>query len=186
MKNILILSALVLSNCTFAQLAIGKQTLSNTAVSLEFGNYVAGQGKGLIVPYVTAQNNVTNAELGTVIFDSSDRIMKYRKSDGTWFHLSKNETVTVGGQQNFDTTGIVNTSIQNPLVDKPNAKVSMGYPTNTPGILVLEDNNKAMILPKVPSPHLNVINPEPGLMVYDTDSKMLAVFNGKVWSFWKN
>ena len=55
----------------------------------------------------------------------------------------------------------------------------------TPGILVLADTNKAMVLPKVASPHLNIVNPSPGMMVYDTTSKQLAVFNGTVWSFWK-
>ena len=38
---------------------------------------------------------------------------------------------------------------------------------------------------QVPSPHQNIINPEPGVMVYDATTKQLAVFNGKVWSFWK-
>ncbi|WP_279195775.1 hypothetical protein [Chryseobacterium indoltheticum] len=63
--------------------------------------------------------------------------------------------------------------------------VRIGTPTATPGILVLEDTNKAMILPRVASPHLNIINPAPGMMVYDTTAKQLAVFNGTVWSFWK-
>ena len=52
-------------------------------------------------------------------------------------------------------------------------------------ILVLEDANKAMVLPTVPNPHVNIVNPEPGMMVYDTTAKQLAVFNGTVWSFWK-
>ncbi|HRM13961.1 MAG TPA: hypothetical protein PLV47_13590, partial [Flavobacterium sp.] len=77
------------------------------------------------------------------------------------------------------------TILQASLTDKPDAKAAIGTPTATPGILVLEDSNKAMVLPKVPSPHLNIINPEPGMMVYDTTTKQLAVFNGKVWSFWK-
>ena len=55
----------------------------------------------------------------------------------------------------------------------------------TPGLLVLADTDKAMVLPKVASPHLNIVNPAAGMMVYDTTSKQLAVFNGTVWSFWK-
>ncbi|WP_262907374.1 hypothetical protein [Chryseobacterium sp. LC2016-27] len=42
-----------------------------------------------------------------------------------------------------------------------------------------------MILPKVASPHLNIINPSAGMMVYDTVKKQLAIYNGTVWSFWK-
>ena len=56
---------------------------------------------------------------------------------------------------------------------------------SAPGILVLTDTNKAMILPKVASPHLNIINPSAGMMAYDTVKRQLAVFNGTVWSFYK-
>ncbi|MBQ0152623.1 MAG: hypothetical protein KBS61_06995 [Chryseobacterium sp.] len=98
---------------------------------------------------------------------------------------------TVGGTPNYDTTGVVNTSLQDTYlgqatVERTDAKVGIGTSiTSTPGILVLEDSNKAMILPKVSSPHLNIKNPETGTMAYDTVSKQLAVYNGKVWSFWK-
>ena len=190
MKNIISISALLLTTFSFGQVAIGKDNVSNASVSLEFGNYVAGQGKGIILPWVTSASAVTSAEKGTIVFDTNDKIIKYKKADGSWFNLSKNETATVNGTANFNTTGVVNTTLQDTyngqtLQDKPIAKASIGTPTSTPGILVLEETNKAMILPKVPSPHLNIINPEPGTMAYDTDSKQLAVFNGKVWSFWK-
>ena len=185
MKNIIALLTLTVSTCAFAQVAIGKSAVTNTSVSLEFGDYVAGQGKGIIVPWVTSAGSVTGAQQGTIVFDTADKIMKYRKADGSWFNLTKNETTTVEGQANYDTTGVVNTTLQASLTDKPDAKAAIGTPTATPGILVLEDANKAMILPKVPSPHLNIINPEPGMMVYDTTSKQLAVFNGQTWAFWK-
>lgn len=190
MKNIIALLTLTVSTCAFAQVAIGKASVTNTSVSLEFGDYVAGQGRGIIVPWATPQ---TNMQQGTILFDTSDKIMKYRKDDGSWFNLTKNETTTVDGQANYDTTGYIapaklalqDTNNGVTLTDKPDAKAAIGTPTATPGILVLEDANKAMILPKVPSPHQNIINPEPGMMVYDTTTKQLAVFNGKVWSFWK-
>ncbi len=166
-------------------MAIGKSATSNSSVSLEFGDYVSGQGKGMIVPWVSSTAAVTLAEKGTIVFDTSDKIMKYRKADGSWFGLSKNETTTVDGLPNVNTTGVVNTILQDNHTDKASAKASIGTPTESPGILVLEDSNKAMVLPKVPSPHLKIVNPEPGLLVYDTDSKQLAVFNGTVWSFWK-
>ncbi|WP_262707286.1 hypothetical protein [Chryseobacterium balustinum] len=41
----------------------------------------------------------------------------------------------------------------------------------------METNNQAMVLPKVESTHLNIINPEPGTMAYDTVTKQLAVYN---------
>lgn len=154
-----------------SQVAIGKAAVTNTSVSLEFGN----ANKGLLLPWVTTSASVLGAVDGTIIYDTSDKKVKYRKA-GSWFDLS------------VDATGIVDTAIQDPLTENPTAKMVIG--TNgasdtTPGILVLSDSDKAMILPKVASPHLNIINPSSGMMVYDTTAKQLAVFNGTVWSFWK-
>lgn len=176
-----------------AQVAIGKSSITvlpstttpNPSISLEFGNYVSPRGKGIILPWVTSAANTTGSVPGTIIYDVNDKIIKYRNSTTTWFNLSKNEIALVEGTANFDTTGVVNTTLQTGLIDGSNSKASIGTPTSTPGILVLEDNNKAMILPKMPSPHLNIINPEPGTMAYDTLTKQLAIYNGKVWSFWK-
>ena len=78
--------------------------------------------------------------------------------------------------------------MQDSLSDLETAKVVIGGNPDTdttPGILVLADTDKAMVLPKVASPHLTIINPAPGMMAYDTVKNQLAVFNGKVWSFWK-
>ncbi len=64
--------------------------------------------------------------------------------------------------------------------------VVIGGPASTAdGVLVLESANKAMILPRINTPHLNVKNPYPGMMCYDTASKTLAVFDGSVWNYWK-
>lgn len=160
--------SLFISACAFAQVAIGKASVSSPSVSLEFGT----GNKGIILPWATSTGAVTGAVNGTIIYDTSDKKVKVKYNTG-WKDLS------------VDTTGVVDTTLQNSLSDLANAKVSIGTPTSTPGILVLEDNNKAMILPKVASPHLNIINPAAGMMAYDTTTKQLAVFNGTVWSFWK-
>lgn len=187
------LALLGLSSFTLAQVAIGKASISvipstttpNPSISLEFGDYVADQGKGIVLPWVTSAAATTGSVTGTLILDVNDKIVKYRNSPTTWFNLSKNETTVVDGTTNFDTTGVVDTALQNGLTDAPTAKVSIGTSSAVPGILVLEDTNKAMVLPKVPSPHENIVNPEPGTIAYDTVTKQLAVYNGKVWSFWK-
>ena len=154
-----------------SQVAIGKATVTNTSVSLEFGT----ANKGLLLPWVTSAASVSGAVDGTIIYDTSDKKVKYRKN-GSWFDLS------------VDTTGVVDTTLQDTLTENTSAKMVIG--TNgaadtTPGILVLSDTDKAMVLPKVASPHLNIISPSSGMMVYDTTAKQLAVYNGKVWSFWK-
>lgn len=154
-----------------SQVAIGKSAVSSPAVSLEFG--IAN--KGLILPWVTSAASVTGAVNGTVVYDTSDKKVKVKYSSG-WHDLS------------IDETGAVDISLQDSLNEKTNAKVAIGAngtTDTTPGILVLTDTNKAMVLPKVASPHLNIINPAAGMIVYDIVKKQLAVFNGTVWTFWK-
>ena len=85
-----------------------------------------------------------------------------------------------------DATGVVDKSLQTQLTELSTAKVAIGVNSatdTTPGILVLTDTDKAMILPK--TTYNTIVNPEPGMMIYDTTAKQLAVFNGSVWSFWK-
>ena len=81
-------------------------------------------------------------------------------------------------------TGVVDTSLQNTITEQTEAKVSIGTPTAVPGILVLEDADKAMVLPLVDK-YSSVINPSPGMMVYDVSNDMICLYNGTVWSFWK-
>lgn len=171
MKNTFILISTFIAACFYSQVAIGKDEVTNNSVSLEFGT----GNKGLLLPWVTSESAVDGAVNGTIIYDISDKKVKYLK-DNAWFDLS------------IDNTGSVNTVVQDNLLEQPSAKMAIGanaVTDTTPGILVLSDANKAMILPKVESPHLNIINPAAGMMVYDTKAHQLAVFNGTMWSFWK-
>ncbi|AYZ12858.1 hypothetical protein EGY05_13405 [Chryseobacterium arthrosphaerae] len=154
-----------------SQVAIGKPAVTNTSVSLEFADT---ENRGLILPYVETKTGITDN--GTIIYDTTDHKVKYLKDSGTWTDLS------------VDNTGTANISIQTGKTESTNAKSVIGSAAatdTTPGILVLSDANKAMILPKVASPHLNIIDPAPGMMAYDTVKRQLAVYNGKVWTFWK-
>ena len=176
MKNIIISMFTLFTTCAFAQVAIGKASVSSPSVSLEFGT----GNKGILLPWVTGVSTVTGAVNGTLVYNTTDKKVYVKYASG-WKDLSVDATgTTVDPITNVD--GL---TLQNSLDDLNTAKVSIGTPTSTPGILVLEDTNKAMILPKVASPHLNIVNPSPGMMVYDTTKKQLAVFNGTVWSFWK-
>jgi hypothetical protein len=179
MKTIFNIALLLASLSMSAQVAINK-TSTTPNVSLEFGD---NKAKGIVLPYVTTVagtpagygvvNTLTN---GTFILDLSDRKVKVRVNND-WFDLSNKA----------QTTNVIPTSIQDNLLEKTSAKVSIGVP-KTPsvdGVLVLEDNNKAMILPREASPHLSIKNPAPGMMAWDTVKKQLCVFNGTQWSFWK-
>lgn len=169
MKKIFIVALTAVSSCSFAQVAIGKSSVSNGNVSLEFGE----ANKGIILPWVNSADAVAGAVPGTIIFDTTDKRVKVKNESG-WRDLSTQ-------------SGTVVTTLQDNVVESGNAKVIIGSnkADPTPGILVLSDTDKAMILPKMESPHLNIKNPEAGTMAYDTLTHQLAVFNGSVWTFWK-
>lgn len=171
-----LITTILLSSTAFSQLAIGLEETSNSSISLEFGN----ENRGIILPWVTSENDVVNAPNGTFIFDSSDNKVKVKYATG-WEDLSIDETGTTINP----ITDVNGLQIQNALTEQSNAKVSIGEDSDVEGILVLENTNQAMVLPKVASPHLNILNPTPGLIVFDTASGQLAVFNGSVWTFWK-
>lgn len=198
------------------QMAIGKNeiskiqpgnTVTNPSISLEFYD-AADNKKGIVLPWTSTvinqpvtYNAVTGAgyrgmqgtvENGTLIFDLSDKNVKYRK-DGAWFNLTDvTYPVTVTRADNSTVVISANNALDSALQDSRQesgqAKVAIGNNSGTDstnGILVLTDSNRAMVLPKVASPHLNIINPTAGMMVFDTVKQQLAVFNGTVWSFWK-
>lgn len=169
MKHLLIILLGITSLAVKSQVAIGKTAITNSFVSLEF---VDGDKKGIILPYIETKTGIT--ENGSLIYDVTDHKVKYLK-DNSWFDLS------------IDTTGTADISIQQDKTELSTAKTTIGTNTamDSNGVLVLSDADKAMILPRVASPHLNIMNPAPGMMAYDTVKKQLAVYNGTVWSFWK-
>lgn len=176
MKKIIFATILLVTITIKSQVAVGKQSVTNTSVSLEFSNT---ENRGIILPYVTDKSSIS--ENGTLIYDTTDHKVKYLKN-GAWSNLSEDDGTAA-------TIGTANLSIQG--VDKTESTTaktvigSDGATNTTSGILVLSDTDKAMILPKVASPHLNIINPASGMIVYDTTARQLAVYNGKAWSFWK-
>ncbi|MGD1319675.1 hypothetical protein [Chryseobacterium sp. 2R14A] len=170
-NNFLILATLLIAISIKSQIAIGKQEVSNTSVSLEFNDT---ENRGLILPYLEDKTSVTTN--GSIIYDVTDHKVKYLKDTNVWQDLS------------VDTSGVADIAIQTGKTESTAAKAAIGTTAatdTTPGVLVLSDTDKAMILPKVASPHLNIINPAPGMIAYDTVKKQIAVYNGTVWSFWK-
>ena len=209
MRKFIITASLLLSSLVFSQIAVGKASVTaGSNVSLEFYDS-SDNVRGVVLPWVStvagspvAYNSATGAGYrgmqgtvvdGTIIFDLSDKKVKYMKS-GAWFDLTGSPTfpLTVKDASNNNVTftqfNAVDSSLQDNKKEQDNAKAAIGAngaTDSTVGILVLTDTNKAMVLPKVASPHLNIKNPAPGMMAYDTVKKQLAVYNGTVWSFWK-
>ena len=140
MKNIVATLSLLFATTLSAQVAIGKSSISSPAVSLEFYDN-ADNTRGIILPWVTSTAAVTGAVNGTLVYNTADRKVYVKYASG-WRDLS------------VDNTGTVTTTLQDSLTDQDTAKVLIGGDPSTdttPGILVLADTNKAMVLPKVAS-----------------------------------
>ncbi len=178
--------SVMMASLSFAQVAIGKSSITSNSISLEFG---VGN-KGIILPWATTAAGVslpaTGNKSGTFILDVNDRKVKVSKNDGSWLDLTVHniEKPAIGGNLAIDNALQTNATFP----ENPVAKTMIGgNPTtdSTPGILVLADTNKAMIPPLVTDPAINIKNPAPGMMVYDPTKKILAVYNGTVWSYWR-
>ncbi|MHC5354494.1 hypothetical protein ACYSNX_09980 [Myroides sp. LJL115] len=156
---------------TLGQSSIGKFTNENASVLLDFN---LGETRGIILPWVTALPQGNKLVGGTLLFDAQEKKVKYFKagSESQWVDLSvkTGEVPTQGGLQE-------NSNFQNVIMGNTQSDAD--------GVLVLESTQRALVLPKVKSPHLNMLSPSPGTIAYDTESKMLCIFDGKQWSFWK-
>lgn len=162
--SIFILISISFGTITNAQTTVEKKTTDGSSVL----DFASGTTKGIILPAVeTLPATPAN---GTFLLDKNDKKVKMYQN-GAWVSLSEEGNIT-----NLVPYGGADTA----------NRTVMGSRTSTAdGVLVLESPDKAMILPKVASPHLNVKSPYPGMMCYDTDKKALAVFDGSVWNYWK-
>lgn len=172
MKNIQVIIALCLSTFSLGQVSIGKDKVNGTATILDFNE--TNNTRGIILSVV---NNVSNAlattatnNNGTFLFDKSDNKIKMYENN-VWVALSN--------------VGDSSQAFINPSAEIGEGVTIGSETTQSKGILVLESDNKAMILPKISNPHTTVKSPYPGMICYDTVSKALAVFDGKVWNYWK-
>jgi len=148
----------------FSQTAIEKKTVDGDGIL----DFAAGTTKGIILPAVeTLPATPAN---GTFLYDKNAQTVKVF-TNGAWMNLS----------DEGDNTAVL------PYSGAANGKQTVigAKSTDVDGVLVLEATDKALILPKVASPHLNVPSPYPGMMCYDTDAKALAVYDGLVWNYWK-
>lgn len=173
MKNIITLFSIFLLTPFFGQVIIGagKTTVSSPSVSLEFGT----EPKGIILPWTESATAIPATVPGTLIFDTADFKVKVKLAS-SWKDLTS------------DSRGQADLTLQTEAIaDNTNAKVSIGTPAvpTVPGILVLEDPAKAMVLPTV-NTYDQIVNPSPGMMVYCHSTKQVAFFNGTVWTFWKS
>lgn len=174
MKKVVYISLLIIlgNSMLHAQVAIGKATPVADAI-LDFSDT---DNKGVSIPKIISLD--ATSVPGTFYFDTADSKVKFILDAGT-MDLSvmlvppaSVYDITTNGYDTFaENSGTIGTVI--------------GADTSAaPGALVLESTEMVLKLPKVANPHLTIIDPEPGMIVYDTTSQMLAVYNGYKWSYW--
>lgn len=170
-----ILPALLTAAGLHAQVAIGKQSINGNSTILDFNDSITNTN-GIILPAVTAASTALAANPannhGTFIYDKSDYKAKMYQN-GTWVNLSE----TGDGAA---LAANVNTS-----AEQGKGVIIGAGNSNAKGVLILESTNKAVILPKIVNPAVNVKSPYPGMICYDTTSMSLAVFDGVRWNYWK-
>ena len=161
-KNFLIPSIVLLLSTTnaFSQIGIGNNAPHAESL-LDFGSEL----RGIVlspVPDVT----LTTPTAGTIAFDGATG--SFRTYNGTW------STPISGG-----VTGSSNTT-----ADTNTQGVIIGAATSTAeGALILEatGDRKTLILPKVNHVVLTIKNPSAGMIIYDSATDEVKVFNGNVW-----
>ena len=140
--------------------------------------FAADQNKGIVLPYLRTLPAAPTK--GTIALDATTATTaRVKFFNGTWIDLSG---------QDADVTQALSTQPTTLLSgEAANANAIIGArTTSADGILVLESETKALLLPQV-SDVQNIVKPAPGMMVYvnKEGAKRLAVFNGAKWSFWK-
>lgn len=153
-----------------AQVAIGKTEVDGVSALLDFENS-SNNTNGIILPSV---DDVQTLSLhnGTFAYDRASTSVKMYEN-GNWVDVT-------------DSAATLPSYYSAPSASEVGQGVIIGKETSSAeGVLVLESDDKALILPHVFRPHDSVEGPYPGMICYDTESKSLAVFDGANWHYWK-
>lgn len=165
MKNIIFIFLIFIFSQNYkSQVSIGKAP-NNAGAVLDFATRTTN---GIILSTVT--NLPSSPANGTFVIDKTDLKIKMRQNNA-WVDMSS--------------PGDLSKVVQNSSSEVGKGVIIGSGTSTAEGVLVLEAIDKALILPKIASPQTNVKSPYPGMICYDTISKSVAVFNGKVWNFWR-
>lgn len=176
MKKFIILCLILSTNLLYAQVSIGKNQVDGAGI-LDFGN----EKKGIILPIADIETT-TNYTNGTLLIDKNDLKVKVFQNN-EWLELSDEGSFDAQKDENNND---ISTSANINTTEEIGKGVIIGAESSeAEGVLILESTDKALILPKVFRPHENILSPVAGTICYDTESDSFAVFDGKVWNYWK-
>lgn len=176
MKKILLGLATFAAIIIQSQVIIGptQESVSNKAL-LSFTT----TNQGIVLPLVNNNVSVTHTA-GTLLYNRADRQVQMYTDNG-WASMTGD---ALANSVVLPATG--------PGTESSIAKVIIGADTsNAAGALVLESNDKVLILPKVDEPYNKIVNPQPGTIVYGNvvkggvEKTYIFIFNGESWYTWK-
>lgn len=150
----------------YSQLLIGKKS-SEGSILIDFAENTTN---GLILPHVEDVESMIDTTAGTIVFDSKSKKIKYFEGE-FWVDMNSNE-------------GSLSSEFKNIEIAEDQGVIIGSETSNAKGVLILESNDKALVLPKIENPAKNVPSPYPGMICFDTISNNIYFFNGKVWEFW--
>ncbi len=166
-KYVLILLFTITYSPINAQVAIEKTSVNGNSTILDFPT---SPSKGIILPIVETLPSGTSLKGGTFVMDKNDKKIKF--FDGAnWI--------------DFSDTGSISSVIFNTSAEVGNGAIIGANSSDASGVLVLEATDKAVILPHVSQPEINIKSPYPGTMCYDTSTDSVAIFDGLKWNYWK-
>lgn len=177
MKTKLLTLLLMITSCyNYAQVVIGEtNTLINNKAILSFTT----RNSGIILPIVDNNTSITHTP-GTLLYNLAERQVQMLTDTG-WLSLTGGavtpEVDILAGNPNYSSY-TENATDQGMIIGAESS--------TSKGLLILESDDKTLILPRVDLPYEKIYNPHPGTMVYgEKDGKTyLYIFNGKEWSIW--
>ena len=176
MKNIVSIITIVLGlAAASAQVGVETATVRPDGIM----DFPSPATKGILLPLVES-SGVTPSAGGAMVFDLTDqRVEFYNPSTGAWEPMTAASTNLIEGPEHINPDRYDDLNPENGTV------IEAGTVTQTPpvGVLVLESDDKALILPQVEDA-TQLPGPKAGMICYDMASDSIAVFNGTEWSFW--
>ncbi len=172
-KRIVLCLSMMIGIIVNGQIAIGKEA-TNLSALLDFKE---GTTSGIILPkinFITSYNlyNDPLKQPGMIYYNSLLQVIGYETNNG----------FKVLSQRSSERPAEVPRSeVGNGVIIGAGSSVASGR-----GVLILESDNKALLLPKVENAYNRIKSPEIGTLVYDPTNKVLCVYNGERWSFLTN
>lgn len=178
MKNILIIIIIACGiNSTQAQVGIERDSQTEIVRGDGLMDFPENATKGILLPRVDDTSSIATEGTvgGAIAFNmAKQRVEFYNPDRNTWFGMTDASAIQVEGYTDF-----VNIASANGVI----VEDGTGLDDAPTGVLVLESNERALILPQVPDA-TQLPSPKAGTICFDMASNSIAVFNGEVWSFW--